>query len=175
MLAGGRGAARPAPPPHRTATRALHGPTSRPGRRRPRRAGAPGWPWLRDPGLGGRVINSRPRRPLAPRPRPPHWQLPPTPDPARPGPGAPTWPQLPPAGGGSGPHGRGRGVGGGRSASPKPPRPEIFPNLLSLHPFFPRVPVAGGRGGGWLCGPGRALPLPGRRVQGFGVGAVKDA
>lgn len=125
--------ARPASPPHRTATRALHGPTSRPGRRRPRRAGAPGWPWLRDPGLRGRVINSRARGPLAPRPRPPHWQLPPTPDPARPGPGAPTWPQLPPAGGGSGGRGR-RGVADRRLPNRPAPRSSRTFSLSTL-PF----------------------------------------
>lgn len=65
------------------------------------------------PGLAGRVINSRPRRPLAPRP--PHCQLPPTPDPGCPGPGAPIWPGLLPAGGGSVP----RCPGGGE----RPPLP----------------------------------------------------
>lgn len=42
-------------------------PTSRPGRSRPRRAGAPGWPWLRDPGWAAAVLIVGP----AGRPRPP--------------------------------------------------------------------------------------------------------
>ena len=66
-------------------------PTSRPGRSRPRRAGAPGWPWLRDPGWAAAVLIVGP----AGRPRPPA-ALPAAADTgsADPGPGAPTWPGL---------------------------------------------------------------------------------
>lgn len=86
--------------------RALDGPTSRPGRCHSRRAGAPGWPWLRDPRLGGRVINSRHRRP--PAPRPPHCQLQPTPDPG-PGRARPLGPGSCPREEGAGRAARGRG------------------------------------------------------------------
>lgn len=163
------------PLPTGAATRALDCPTSRPGRCRSRHAGAPGWPWLRDPGLGGGVINRRPRRPSAPRP--PHCQLQQTPDPgprqARPL-GRGSYPREEGAGRAArgrreaAPPGTDLGVGGGGwlSASPKLASPEIFPNLLSLHHSLPRVPVTGGRRGGRLCSPRRALALLGWRGRG---------
>lgn len=170
-LAGGCGwGAHPAPPPHGTATRALHCPTSRPGLRRPRRAGAPGLPWLRDPGLGGRVINSPPRGPLAPRPRPPHWQLPPTPDPARPGPGAPTWPQFPARGRSEQAvrPGAGAGVGGWPIGVSQICRPRDLPEPSFSHPFFPRVQLWGRGGRVTLRPPESTSPA---RPAGAGLGS----
>jgi hypothetical protein len=157
---------RPHPLAKGAAMRALEGPTSRPGRRRPRCAGARGWPWLRDPGLGGRVINSPAGGRLLRRPRAPHCQLQPTPDPGRPGPGAPTWPGLPPAGGGSGPRGPGGGervegaVGGGLAMFPKPGSsraclPSAFPS--------PGLGCSGRRGRG-------ECPLSSHGEQGLGEG-----
>lgn len=81
-------------------------PTSRPGRSRPRRAGAPGWPWLRYPAWAAAVLIVGPTG----RPRPPA-ALPAAADTgsAGPGPGAPTWPGLRPREEGAGLAARGRG------------------------------------------------------------------
>lgn len=141
--------------PRGAATRARHGPTSRPGRRRPRRAGAPGWPWLRDPGLAAALLIAGPAGPSLRRPHPPHCQLQPTPDPGRPRAGRAHLAGDPAGGGGSGR----AGLGAGRVCPSRTSlrrewelgRGVAFPNLPApwssrtfSPPFLSWGPVAGG-------------------------------
>lgn len=139
-------------------------PTSRPGRSRPRRAGAPGLPWLRDPGWAGCGINSRPRG----CPRLASRTAGAAADTGSAGPGGarPLRPGLRAAGGGSGPAARGgerpplpdqRGGGGGdgweggRGVSASLNRHPGLPGLLLPSSPFRVSPVAG---------PGRKVALP---------------
>lgn len=132
------------------------------------------------PGLGGRGINSRPHGPPAPASRTASCSRHRI---RRPKAGRAHLAQAPAAGGGSGPHGPGagrgrpsrdqRGVEGkvweGRSASL-----DATSGSFSL-PILPvrASPVAGARGGRWLCSLRRALFLPGRPGKETGCG-VED-